>query len=139
VALLAASPQLRQAQGVQPVLATVALDSAAMDVPTLMRAPHLPLYDAAFGSDPQQWALASPLQQLRQATAPLLAVCSSRRRIACAQAERLVRQARQLGMRAQVLPENLSHRQTNETLGLDGPYTDAVQAFMQSADARLQR
>jgi len=138
VALLAASPQLRQAQGVQPVLATVALDSAAMDVPTLMRAPHLQLYDAAFGSDPQQWALASPLQQLRQATAPLLAVCSSRRRIACAQAERLVRQARQLGMRAQVLPEDLSHRQTNETLGLDGPYTDAVQAFMQSVDARLQ-
>lgn len=138
VALLAASPALQQAQGVQPVLATLALDSAALDVPQLMRLPHLRLYDAAFGSDPAQWALASPVQQLQQAAAPLLAVCSSRRRIACSQAERMAQQGRALGMRVQVLPVDLTHRQTNENLGLDGAYTDAVQAFMQSVDTRGQ-
>ncbi|KAB2889493.1 MAG: alpha/beta hydrolase, partial [Burkholderiaceae bacterium] len=81
--------------------ATVALDSVALDVPAVMQQRHLRLYDAAFGADPAQWALASPVQQLRQATAPVLAVCSSRRRIACGQAQRFAAQGRSLGMRVE--------------------------------------
>lgn len=137
VALLAASPALLQQQGAQPVRATVSLDSAALDVPVVMQQRHLRLYDAAFGADPAQWELASPVHQLRQATAPVLAVCSSRRRIACDQAQRFAAQGRALGMRVQVLPQDLSHRETNELLGLSGPYTDAVEAFLRSVDAKM--
>jgi len=137
VALLAASPALQQRLGARPVLATVALDSAALDVPAIMQQRHLRLYDAAFGADPAQWALASPVQQLRQAAAPVLAVCSSRRRTACGQAQRFAAQGRALGMRVQVLPQDLSHRETNENLGLPGPYTDAVEAFLRLVDAKM--
>lgn len=137
VALLAAQPALMQQQGARPVRATVALDSAALDVPAVMQQRHLRLYDAAFGADPAQWALASPVQQLRQATAPVLAVCSSRRRIACGQAQRFAAQGRSLGMRVEVLPQDLSHRETNEHLGLSGPYTESVEAFLRSVDAKM--
>ncbi|SFE24577.1 alpha/beta hydrolase fold [Paracidovorax konjaci] len=135
VALLAASPALQHAAGAQPVRATVALDSAAMDVPRLMQARHPPLYDRAFGRDPAHWADASPAQRLQQAAPPLLAVCSSRRAIACDQAYRLAAQAQSLGMRAEVLPQDLDHRGTNEQLGLPGGYTAAVDAFLQSVGA----
>ncbi len=135
VALLAAQPGLQRAAGAQPVLATVALDSAAMDVPRLMRTPHPKLYDRAFGTDPAHWPEASPADQLRQSAPPLLAVCSSRRAIACDQAYRLAAQAQALGMRADVLPQDLNHLGTNEQLGLPGAYTDAVDAFLQSVGA----
>ncbi|CAM3340305.1 alpha/beta hydrolase [Paracidovorax anthurii] len=132
VALLMASPALQREAGALPVLATVALDSAAMDVPRVMRARHAPLYDHAFGRDPAQWESVSPAHQLRQSAPPLLAVCSSRRAIACDQAHRLAAQAQSLGMRAEVLPQDLNHRGTNEQLGLPGAYTDAVDAFLRS-------
>lgn len=132
VALLAARPALQRAAGAQPVLGTVALDSAAMDVPRLMRTPHPKLYDRAFGTDPAHWPEASPADQLRQSAPPLLAVCSSRRAIACDQAYRLAAQAQSVGMRADVLPQDLNHLGTNEQLGLPGAYTDAVDAFLRS-------
>lgn len=137
VALLAAAPVLWQAQGAVPVRATVALDSAVYDVAEAMRRPHLHLYDAAFGSDPAQWAPVSPAQQLRQAGAPLLAVCSTRRRAACAQAEGFAAQARTLGMRVQVLGQDLTHGEINASLGREGPYTEAVEAFLRSVDAKM--
>ena len=135
VALLAARPALQRAAGVRPVLGTVALDSAAMDVPRLMRTPHPKLYDRAFGTDPAHWPEASPADQLRQSAPPLLAVCSSRRAIACDQAYRLAAQAQSVGMRADVLPQDLNHLGTNEQLGLPGAYTDAVDAFLRSVGA----
>ncbi|MDT0137420.1 alpha/beta hydrolase [Acidovorax sp. PRC11] len=135
VALLAARPALQRAAGVRPVLGTVALDSAAMDVPRLMRTPHPKLYDRAFGTDPARWPEASPADQLRQSAPPLLAVCSSRRAIACDQAYRLAAQAQSVGMRADVLPQDLNHLGTNEQLGLPGAYTDTVDAFLRSVGA----
>lgn len=113
-------------------LATILLDSAALDVPRIMEARHLPLYDNAFGSDPAAWRAASPFHQLTHAAPPILAVCSTRRFISCSQASLFVDKARSLGGRAQVLEENLSHEQINETLGEPGPYTSAVDAFLAS-------
>lgn len=52
VALLAASPDGATTQGVKPWLGTILLDSAALDVASLMKARHLRLYDEAFGGDP---------------------------------------------------------------------------------------
>lgn len=138
VSLLAASPTLAREAGAAPWLGTVALDSAGFDLVRLMRGPHLRLYDQAFGDEPEYWRAASPLHQLRTAGAPLLAVCSSRRRDhPCAQAEAFAVRGRQLGMSVEVLPQPLSHGEINQLLGADGAYTQAVDAFLGRLDARF--
>lgn len=130
VALLTASPLLARQQGAAPWLGTVALDSAAMDVVQVMQARHLRLYDQAFGNDPAIWTAASPTLQLTADAVPLLAVCSSRRDDSCAQANGLKARADALGVRVEVLPQDLSHKQINAELGLPGAYTEAVDTFI---------
>jgi acetyl esterase/lipase len=137
VALLAAAPAQALSGGAMPWLGSVALDSAAMDVTSLMQQRHFPLYDKAFGADPAYWTAVSPVAQLKAGGPPLLAVCSSRRREACPQAQGYATRAAALGLRAQVLPQDKSHREINETLGQPGPYTDAVEAFLSSLDPAL--
>ncbi|MEI7036836.1 alpha/beta hydrolase [Fulvimonas yonginensis] len=139
VGLISAEPVLAFDQGALPWLGTVALDSAALNVVAIMQGPHLPLYDAAFGDDPAYWRAASPLQQLATRGAPFLAVCSTRRRESCPQARNFVAEAEGLHMRAQVLGEDLSHRQINEELGTPGDYTTQVEAFMASLDPQVAR
>lgn len=132
VALLAAAQPASQGLGGPPVLGTVALDSAALDVPAIMGRAHPRLYDRPFGQDPGYWRAMSPLQQWHQGAAPVLAVCSTRRDDACAQAQAFVARATQLGGRAQWLGQDLSHGDINAQLGLDNAYTRAVEAFMAS-------
>lgn len=132
VALLAAAPDIARAQGAKPWRGTVALDSAAYDVDALMRRPHLPLYDQAFGRDPDYWRRASPTLRLRAAPAPMLLVCSSQRRLSCVQADAFARRAHEWGGRAEVLRVDLNHAQINADLGLPGDYTAKVQAFLAS-------
>jgi acetyl esterase/lipase len=131
-ALVAADPAAARSRGVLPWRGTVALDSAALDLQAIMRAPHLPLYDAAFGSDPAYWRAASPLDQLTRGAAPMLLVCSSQREASCPNAQAFANRAHLLADRAALLPEALSHKQINETLGLPGAYTRAVDAFIAS-------
>ncbi|TFW18346.1 alpha/beta hydrolase [Duganella callida] len=132
VALLASAPVLATARGASPWLGTVALDSAAMDVGALMAQRHFPFYDRVFGGDVVYWNSVSPLAQLKAGGAPLLAVCSTRRSDSCPQAQAYAGRASALGMRVQVLPQNLTHRQINQNLGQPGAYTDAVDAFIAS-------
>lgn len=113
-----------------PWLGTVALDSAAFDVETIMQQRHMRLYDQAFGGDPAVWRAASPYAALAGQGAPMLAVCSSRRDDSCAQAQRYAAKAAAMGRKVQVLPQDLSHKQINHELGLAGPYTEAVDAFV---------
>ncbi|MGN6388358.1 MAG: alpha/beta hydrolase [Burkholderiaceae bacterium] len=133
VALLAASPERLRQAGARPPRVAVLLDSAALDVARLMQAPHLPLYDEAFGSDPAFWQAVSPTPQLSPGAVPFLAVCSSRRRLSCAQAQRHAERAASLGVRGEVLEQDLTHAEINATLGAPGAYTDAVDAFLDSA------
>lgn len=137
VALISAEPALATSQGALPWLGTVALDSAAYNVTTIMQSRHLRLYDEAFGSDPAAWAAASPITQLQTEIAPFLAVCSSRRSDSCGQAQAFAAKARRFGARAEVLPEDLSHREINETLGEPSAYTTAVDRFLASLDPAL--
>lgn len=132
VALLAARPELAGEQGARPWRGTVSLDSACLDVVQTMRGRHLPLYDEAFGANPADWLAVSPFQQLRAAPAPLLAVCSSRRRDSCPQAHAFVDKAHALGSRGRVLEEDLSHAQINKTLGVPSDYTTEVDTFLRS-------
>jgi arylformamidase len=132
VALLAASATLAAQHDVRPWLGTIALDSAALDVPSIMQHRHFRLYDPAFGTNPAYWAATSPLQQVHAGTQPMLVVCSTRRDDSCNQAQAFVRKAVRLGVRAEVSRQDLSHADINEQLGLPGDYTAAVERFMAS-------
>ena len=130
VALVAAGA--RTATRPQPWRGAVLLDSAAFDVTALMSHRHFGLYDRAFGSDRGTWAALSPLSQLSRATAPMLAVCSSRRQESCGQADRFAATANGLGGKVRVLREDLSHLEINATLGDASDYTSQVDAFLAS-------
>lgn len=130
IALLAARPDLQDEAGTRPWRGTVLLDSGALDVPAVMEGRHPRLYDRAFGSDPAAWLAASPHQQLNQATAPLLAVCSSRRANACRQAEAFVAKARGLDTSAEMLRLDKTHAEINAQLGEDTGYTAEVERHL---------
>ena len=139
IALLAAAPGLAAEQGTQPWLGAVLLDSGALDVPEIMNVRHLPLYDRAFGSDPAYWVASSPFHQLSRGGAPLLAVCSTRRASACAQAERFAAKASGFGMPAEVLRLDMSHGEINSQLGAAPAYTAAVDVRLQAWLSRPSR
>jgi len=88
--------------------AAVFLDSGAFDVVDIMQRRHLALYDNAFGSDERFWRKVSPYHVLAKPSPPMLAVCSTKRLISCASADRFIGKARALGTRASVLKENLT-------------------------------
>jgi acetyl esterase/lipase len=130
-ALLSADPARAQRFGAQRWSATVALDSAALDVVAIMQRPHLGLYDRAFGTDPESWRQLSPLQQLTRQAVPVLAVCSTQRRdLPCAQAQAYAARARALGVDGVVLPQDLDHGDINKELGAEQNYTAAVDRFI---------
>jgi acetyl esterase/lipase len=131
VSLISADASIAFAQGAQPWLGVVSLDSAVYDVPTLMSARHFPLYDNAFGSDVKFWREVSPLERLAGKTVPMLLVCSSRRTDSCSQARTFAKKITERGGVATVLPEDLSHGEINENLGIPGTYTEAADSFIQ--------
>ena len=139
VSLIEASPTWAAQAGATPWLGMVSLDSGALDVPALMQAPHMPLYDEAFGNDPAFWLAVSPQQQLAPRRPPLLAVCSTQRTRSCEQSSAFVDEADASGTRARLLREDLSHREINDQLGDTGAYTDAVERFLATLDADLAR
>jgi arylformamidase len=130
VALLAADPAIAGRRGAAPWLGSVTLDSAAFNVPQIMRNPHFSLYDDAFGTDPAYWRAASPLYRLNGKPGPLLAVCSLQREESCPQAREFVAKASLFGGAADVLGVNLTHGEINENLGKPGAYTERVERFM---------
>lgn len=139
VALLDTSPDLAASVGAVPWLGTVVLDSAALDVVTVMQARHARFYDQAFGNAPAYWKSASPYYAVTRAARPLLLVCSTRRDNSCAQADRFAARAASLGVAAPTLKMDLSHREINQVLGKDERYTEAVEAFMARLDPVVGR
>ncbi len=131
ISLLSVSTSLQQQFALHPWRLSIALDSAVYDVPNLMQARHLPLYDAAFGKDSRYWLQMSPLVQMQQATFPFISVCSSQRRDgACQQAQGFVDKARSLGSAAELVAVDLSHGEINHLLGSAGAYTNTVDALI---------
>lgn len=133
VSLLAVSPDIASRAGVAPWLATVSLDSGAVDLPQIMNAPHARFYDRVFGRDPAGWAAASPLDRLVRAPAtPMLMVCSTKRAESCGANERFAAKVRTLGGRAAALPVPLDHMGINRELGVDPAYTRQVDAWLRA-------
>lgn len=128
--LITAAPEIGRAQNARPWKGAVLLDSAAIDVPRIMQARHLRLYDRAFGDNPTEWQSVSPLHRLNARIVPTLAVCSSRRAESCPANQAFAAKARGLGGSADVMPLDLSHAEINMQLGQPGAYTDRVDAFL---------
>lgn len=133
VDLLATAPLKALELGARPWLGTISLDSAALDVVKIMEKRHYRFYDEAFGSDEAYWFSASPSRLLSSKGTPMLVVCSTQRVDSpCLQAKDFVKEATELGVRAQILKLNLSHREINELAGEPSNYTDAIEEFMGS-------
>ena len=105
-------------------------------VPVVMTAPHYPFYDEVMGANPLFWAAVSPYHALSGPVPPFQFVCSTERPDhPCLQAQGMARRVRDLGGRAEVLPQELTHGEINAQLGLESAYTRAVETFMASLDA----
>ncbi|PPD56271.1 MAG: esterase [Methylotenera sp.] len=128
VALVISTSQFQDK--IKPILGTVLLDSAALDLPELISSSPLPLYKRAFGNNQSYWLQASPYHQLNKKVAPVLIVCSTRRNNACSQAQAFSKKLISVGGISEVLPVDLSHLQINEQLGIPSDYTDKVDYFI---------
>ena len=132
--LLTADISLGAKFNLQPWLGTVALDSAVLNVTDLMANKHLAFYDDAFGTDENLWKKASPFNQLSSHSLPWFGVCSTKRQASCSQAHAFADKAASLGIDAQVLEEDLKHKEINSQLGIPGYYTYLVEQFMRKLD-----
>lgn len=133
VTLVATSAELRSIP--RPWLATISLDTATLDVVETMHGDHYRLYDVAFGRDETFWTRTSPLAQLTRDAPPFLLVCSTRRSDSCPQGDAFAAKAKSLGVRAEILQKDFSHREINQRLGSDAAYTAAVDRFLASLDS----
>ena len=130
-ALLAAAPSSYFKEfNVKPFLGAILLDSAAYDVVEIMESDHARLYDKAFGSSSEHWLDVSPNHQLSSDAVPMLAVCSTRRKLSCQQAKAFVKKIASFDVKAEVLEKDLSHRGINKNLGLENNYTHLVDDFI---------
>lgn len=133
VSLLTVDPSVGGDLGLRPWRGTVVVDTAALDVVALMRGPHLPLHDRAWGDDPTAWRDGSPLHRLNTGlVSPILLVCSSRRPRLLRQAQQFLQRAREQGSEARMLTVDLGHQEIHAALGQDGPCADAVDQFVRS-------
>jgi acetyl esterase/lipase len=139
VTLLATSPTLAADLPLTPWLGVVSIESGALDVVEIMHGRHARVYARAFGADTAYWRAVSPMHALSQPTRPTLLVCSIRRPESCERADRFAAKATALGGRASVLREDLSHADADARLGLDPGYTAAVDAFIRTLDAGIDR
>lgn len=138
-ALLGADPSRVVAAGGRAWRGTVVLDSAALDVEALMARRHYRFHDSAFGADPAQWTALSPRARAGKGATPMLLACSSERRDEpCDDARALAATLAAQGVPARLLPQALSHRAINESLGLDSDYTRAVEDFLAGLSPALR-
>ena len=133
LALLAADPAIGARAGALPWRGMIALDSAAFDLVALMHEQHLPLHDQAWGEEFATWRAGSPMHRLQgRPAAPMLLVCSAHCPRVCRQADRFAALARSFGGNVRVIAVDLSHGAINAELGVAGPCTAEVDAFVQT-------
>lgn len=110
---------------------SVLLDSAALNVPERLQQGKTEIFDTVFGNDPAFLQATSPYHHLGKDTVPMMAICSSLRRISCPQAYDFSQQAKRVsGKELPVIEVPLSHEKINNDLGLDGTYTQAIDDFI---------
>lgn len=127
VALISADHSIAENAGAKPWLATISIDSAALNVATVMNRGRPELYQKAFGDDPAFWTKASPTLRLRSTVPPMLMVCSSLRQMTCNQAREFAAKA---NGEVEVMPIALRHMPINTQLGANNDYTRSVDVFL---------
>ncbi|WP_341365604.1 alpha/beta hydrolase [Yoonia sp. BS5-3] len=132
-ALLATRNDLRRAAGVQPWAGTIVLDTAALDLETVMNDDPARLYLQAFGRGADYWRAASPLRHISRQEGPFLVVCSALRDDACPAAESFAQAAAAQRVDVTIAPQPLSHAQINRRLGQSSSYTATVDNWITSA------
>lgn len=132
ISLVHVDPAFADDAGAGSPLAAVSLDSGAYDVSALMKQPHSFFFDRVFGKDKNFWRAASPIHRIVGKPAPMLLVCSSRRKESCAQTRVFQAALAKTKAAAQIAAEDLSHREINVNLGLKGAYTQRVDAFLRA-------
>ena len=139
IAMITAMYEQTLQAGARPWLGSIYLDSGALNVETIMNNRHPRLYDKAFGDDPALWRAASPTLRMYGKTVPVLLVCSSRRKVACEQANEYADLARRLGNPVEVLPEDMGHGPILGELAKDNEYTTRVERFMAGLDEDVRQ
>ena len=144
ITLFASEPIGNWAYTLKPWLGTVSLDGAALNLVEVMSNPHPAYFDAAFGNNPLFWRAASPFHQLEGPTKPWLGVCSTIRPFyvpnSCYYADKYATEAERLGSPyAEDQPEELTHEQVNDSLGLENDYTRRVETFLRTLDPEVSK
>lgn len=132
ISLISANPDSAINLGALPWVGSISLDSAALNVVSIMKAPHFKLYDEAFGKDYEYWVQVSPLHQMKSNMAPFLAVCSAKRELCVSHSKEFVDKSNSLGGKAIILPVDLSHGEINKNLGLKNQFTEKIDEFINS-------
>ncbi|HWG11266.1 MAG TPA: alpha/beta hydrolase [Rhodanobacteraceae bacterium] len=130
VSLISAEPSMATSLGALPWLGTVALDSAAYDIPEIMAHSHPAVYDEAFGTNVDLWNAASPTLQLKSRIAPFMAVCTSQESHLSSQDLDFITKANGLGTQTRLLQVDLTHAEIDADLGLPSDYTNKVTSFI---------
>jgi acetyl esterase/lipase len=130
-ALVAADTDLRRVTG--PLAGVVVLDTGALDLEALMANDPSRIFRKAFGTDPQFWQTASPKAQVSKGAPQFLAICRTRSAHVCAHARAFASTAASKGVRVEVRPTSMNHRQINTQLGRDQRYTTLVSDWISDA------
>lgn len=130
VALVSANQEVRVKAGLRGWRGSILLDPVGLDMVALMKRQHYAFYDEVFGSNYDVWSAASPMNQLKAGTSPMLLICSTERKDSCAESDKFAQKVQALGGQAVVHALPLKHAEVNSQLGLPGAYTDVVDKVM---------
>jgi arylformamidase len=132
-ALLSSNPSLASDQGATIWAGAVVLETAALNVPTLMSTSHDNAYDTAFGSNLEFWEDSSPTHLVDASGVPILVVCSTESgEDTCSKASAFKQAADAQGVNVTVSPQNVDPGQVNSRVGVSTSYTDTIESYIDS-------
>lgn len=132
-ALLSSNPSLASDQGAATWAGAVVLETAALDVPSLMSNSHNNIYDTAFGSNLEFWEDSSPTHLVHSSGVPILVVCSTESgEDTCSKANAFKNAADDAGVNVTVAPQNIEPWQINSRVGVSTSYTNTIESYIDS-------
>ena len=132
-ALLSSNPSLASDQGASSWAGAVILETAALNVPTLMTNSHNNLYDTAFGTSLEFWEDSSPTHLVHSSGVPILVVCSTEStEDTCSKASAFKQAADAAGINVTVSPQPVDPWQINSRVGVSASYSDTIANYIAS-------
>lgn len=123
ISLLNFDPELNFIKG------SISLDSAALNVVSIMEKRHLPFYDDAFGSSKDKWFSLSPFYQNPELqNSPMLLICSANRKESCPISYSFIYKMNKFNNK--VISLNKSHSDISSDIGIDLIYSNQLLDFL---------